>query len=59
MFEKFIKTDPSHYFSIPGLSWDGMLKMTGIKLEKINVINVHLFIKKGMRMECIKKKGMY
>ena len=25
-----------------------MLKMTGIKLEKINDINVHLFIEKGM-----------
>ena len=56
MFEKFIKTcleyyclDPSHYFSSPGLSWDAMLKMTGIKLEKINDINVHSFIKKGMR----------
>ena len=55
-FEKFIKTclgyyslDPSHYFSSPGLSWDAMLKMTKIKLEKINDINVHLFIEKGMR----------
>ena len=26
-----------------------MLKMTGIKLELINDINVHLFIEKGMR----------
>ena len=56
VFETFIKTcleyyclDPSHYFSSPGLSWDAMLKMTGIKLEKINDINVHLFIEKGMR----------
>ena len=56
VFEKFIKTcleyyclDPSHYFNSPRLSWGAMLKMTGIKLEKINDINVHLFIKKGMR----------
>ena len=55
LFEKFIKTclkyyclDPSHYFSSPRLSWNVMLKMTGIKLEKINDINVHLFIEKGM-----------
>ena len=41
--------DSSHYFSSPGLSWDAMFKMTGIKLEKINDINVHLFIEKGMR----------
>ena len=37
VFEKFISTcldycglDPCHYFSSPGLSWDAMLKMTGI-----------------------------
>ena len=38
IFEKFIGTclnfygyDPSHYFSSPGLSWDAMLKMSGLK----------------------------
>ena len=56
VFEKFIKTclesyslDPSHYFSSPGLGWDAMLKMTGIKLEKIDDINLYLFIEKGMK----------
>ena len=56
VFQKFIKTcleyyclDPSHYFSSPGLSWDAMLKMTGIKLELISNIDMHLFIEKGMR----------
>ena len=40
VFEKFINTclkysglDPCHYFSSPRLSWDAMLKMTGIELE--------------------------
>ena len=28
---KFYKPDPCHYFSSPGLSWDAMLKMTGIE----------------------------
>ena len=39
VFEKLINTfldyyrlDPCHYFSSPGLSWDAMLKMTGIEL---------------------------
>ena len=41
--------DPSHYFSSPGLSWDSMLKFTGVKLEKINNIDVLLFLEKGMR----------
>ena len=53
VFEKFISVclvdyglDPCHYFSVPGVSWDAMLKMTGVKLEKINNIDVHLFIEK-------------
>ena len=41
--------DPCHYFSSPGLSWDAMLKMTGIKLEKINDIDMYLFLEEGMR----------
>ena len=57
VFEKFIKAcleyyclDPCHYFSSPGLSWNAMLKMTGIQLEKIsNNIDVHLFLEKGIR----------
>ena len=56
VFEKFISAclkdcglDPCYYFSSPGLSWDAMLKMTGRKLEKINNIDVHLFLEKGMR----------
>ena len=33
----------------PGLSQDGMLKMTGMKLEKISDIGKYLFIEKGLR----------
>ena len=46
---KFYKLDPCHYFSSPGLSWDAMLKMTGVKLEKISDIDMYLFIEKGLR----------
>ena len=56
VFEKFIDTclnyyrlDPCHYFSLPGLGWDAMLKMTGVELELIDDIDMHLFIEKGMR----------
>ena len=56
VFEKFISTslkyynlDPCHYFSAPGLSWDAMLKMTKVELEKISDADIHLFIEKGMR----------
>ena len=40
--------DPSHYFSSPGLSWDAMIKMTGIELELILDIDMHLLIEKGI-----------
>ena len=45
----FYKLDPCHYFSSPGLSWDAMLKMVEIKLEKISDIDQYLFIEKGSR----------
>ena len=56
VFEKFISTcithyelDSCHYFSFPRLSWDAMLKMTHVKLEKISDIEKYLFIEKGSR----------
>ena len=58
VFEKFISTcikhyelDPCHYSSSPGLSWDSMLKMTDVKLEKISDTDKYLFIEKGSRAE--------
>ena len=55
VFEKFIATclklywlDPCHYFSSPKFSWDAMLKMTGVKLEKMSAIDKYLFIEKGL-----------
>ena len=38
---KFYKLDSCHYFSSPGLSWDAMLKMTGVELEKISDIGIY------------------
>ena len=56
VFEKFIDTclkdyglDSCHNFSSPGLSWDAMLKMTSVGLEKIFDIDIYLFIEKGLR----------
>ena len=36
-------------FSSPGLSWDVMLKISGIELELTSDNDTHLFIEKGMR----------
>ena len=56
VFEKFVNTclkyynlDPCHYFSAPGLSWDAMLKMTKIELQKLCDSDMHIFIEQGMR----------
>ena len=55
VFEKFINTCLKFYKLIlviilvsPGLSWDAMLKVTGVKLEKISNIDMYLFIGKGL-----------
>ena len=56
VFEKFVETclkfyglDPCHNFSSPGLSWEAMLKMTGVRLEKIVDIDMYIFIEMGLR----------
>ena len=56
IFEKFIGTwlkfyglDPCHYFSSSGLSWDAILKMTGVKLKKVSGIDKYLFIEKDLK----------
>lgn len=46
---QYYKVDPTHYFTSPGLSWDAMLKMTGIKLELMTDVDMFQFIEKGMR----------
>ena len=46
---KYYGLDPCHYFSCRGLSWDAMLKMTDIKLEKISGIDKYSSIEKGLR----------
>ena len=55
VFEKFIlpslknyNLDPCNSFSAPGLSWDAMLKMTNVELEKISDADIHLFIEKEL-----------
>ena len=53
--------DPCHYFSslfqlslfqfilVPGSNWDAILKITGVKLEKISDIDMYLLTEKGLR----------
>ena len=46
---RFYGLDPCHYFSSPGLSWDAMLKMTGVKLEKISNIEKYLLFEEVLK----------
>ena len=43
---KFYKLDPCHYFSSPGLGWDAMLRMTGVKSEKFQTMECIYSFKK-------------
>ena len=56
VYETFRKTclrqyglDPAHYYTAPGLSWNALLKKTGVGLELLKDYDQHLFVEKGMR----------
>ena len=56
VFENFRKLclrqyglDPAHYFTSPGLSWDALLKKTGVELELLTDHEMHLFVERGIR----------
>ena len=41
--------DPANYYTASGLSWDALLKKTGVGLKLLTDYDQHLFIEKGMR----------
>ena len=56
VFEIFRKTamttyglDPAWYYTLPGYSWDALLKCTNVSLELITDPDMYLFIEKGLR----------
>ena len=56
VFENFRRTalstyglDPAHYYTLPGYSWDCLLKCTNIELEQITDPDLYLFIEKGLK----------
>ena len=56
VFENFRRTalstyklDPAWYYTLPGYSWDALLKSTEVSLELITEPDMYLFIEKGLR----------
>ncbi|XP_050508970.1 uncharacterized protein LOC126886162 [Diabrotica virgifera virgifera] len=56
VFEQFrtscLKTynlDPAHYFTLPGFTWDAMLKHTKQELELLTDPDMFLFVERGIR----------
>ena len=47
--EKHYELDPAHFFTVPGMAWDAMLKITEIKLELLEDVDMLLLIEKGIR----------
>ena len=41
--------DPAHYYTAPGLAWDAALKVTGVNLELLSVIDMLLIVEKGIK----------
>ena len=48
-YHDLYRLDPCNYFRSPRFSWDTMLNMTEIKLERISDTDMHLFIEKRIR----------
>ena len=40
--------DPAHYYTSPGVSWDALLKKTGVELELLTDLEKYLFVERGM-----------
>jgi hypothetical protein len=43
------KLDPVHYYTLPSLSWDALLKLTKVKLDLISDPEIYLFLENNIR----------
>lgn len=41
--------DPAHFYTSPGMAWEAMLKMTKVKLQLLDDIDMVLMIEQGIR----------
>ncbi|XP_070154034.1 uncharacterized protein [Polyergus mexicanus] len=41
--------DPAYYYTLPGYTWDAMLKYTGVRFELLTDIDMVMFVERGIR----------
>ncbi|XP_024867175.1 uncharacterized protein LOC112451646 [Temnothorax curvispinosus] len=41
--------NPAHYYTLPGYTWDAMLRYTGVRFELLTDIDMVLFMERGIR----------
>ncbi|KYM96454.1 hypothetical protein ALC62_12892 [Cyphomyrmex costatus] len=51
--------DPAHYYTLPGFTWDAMLKHTRVKFELLTDIDMVMFIERGVRGGLSQCSGRY
>ena len=51
--------DPAHYYTLPGFTWDAMLKFTRIRFELFTDIDMVMFIERSIRGGLSQCSGRY
>ncbi|KYN10461.1 hypothetical protein ALC57_17400, partial [Trachymyrmex cornetzi] len=51
--------DPAHYYTLPGFTWDAMLKHTRVRFELLTDIDIVMFIERGIRGSLSQCSGRY